>query len=487
MKEKTMTARAERQKAAAVRFGLALALLAGGASARAAGTSDGRGDAAPAAYRALWNDRLNADIDARIERHRKADAVVDGLPAGVEVRVEQVSHAFQFGSHIFNFDQLGRDDWNAQYRATFTNLWNAATVAFYWDRMEPAEGEIRYGAGPRDSAAFWKSVRGLPAKEKWERFPEYRRPAPDPVLDFLDAHGISAHGHPMVYPVFVAPWVTNGVDKAGLAARYERRIRQLGAHYGARVAQWDVVNETVDRTCSMAGPYHDKVVWGRRGLLVPDDYTFRCHQWAAEAFPAGVKFEVNDSWRPFYVPFIQSLVDRGAKVDVVGLQMHIFHAAESRKIAAGEPCLANGTDWRPEKQFEMLWALDTLKRPIHISEITIPAPDDTPEGEAVQARLVRDNYRLWFSWPSVCRITYWNLVDYTFHKESLASGLYAPDMRKKAAYAALDRLINHEWKTRLTKRADAAGRVSFRGFKGRYRLSWTDADGHRQERFVEVK
>ena len=106
----------------------------------------------PEGYRALWNDRVNAGIDERIEKYRKAGAVVDGIPAGVEVKIEQLTHAFQFGSHIFNFDQLGRDDWNAQYRATFTNLWNAATVAFYWDKMEVKEGEIRYAAGPRDSA-----------------------------------------------------------------------------------------------------------------------------------------------------------------------------------------------------------------------------------------------------------------------------------------------------------------------------------------------
>lgn len=458
--------------------------LVGGICLAALGLNAGE---APEGYRKLWTAEVNAGIDERIEKYRKADVVVEGLPAGADVRVEQVTHAFQFGSHIFNFDQLGRDDWNALYRATFTNLWNAATVAFYWDKMEAREGEIRYGAGPRDSAEFWKSVRGLSAKDKWERFPEYRRPAPDPVLDFLEANGLSVHGHPMIYPAFSAPWVTNGVDKAGLASRYERRIRQLGTHYGARLDQWDVVNETVDRSCSMAGPYHDKVVWGIPGLLVPEDYTFRCHAWAAEAFPPEVRLEMNDSWRSFYVPFVQSLINRGAKIDVIGLQMHIFRVDEARKIAAGEPCIANGTDWTPEAQFRMLWALDTLKRPIHISEITIPAPDDTPEGEETQARMIRDNYRLWFSWPSVYRITYWNLVDHTYHGEDLASGLYKSDMRKKKAYYALDRLINREWKTRLTVKADADGRVAFRGFKGRYQLSWTGVDGCAESRQADVR
>ena len=464
-----------KEKAMVLASGLLLSLMGGGAGN------------VPESYGKLWNVQVNAGIDERIEKYRKADVSVGGFGAGVEVWVEQQTHDFQFGSHIFNFDQLGRDDWNAQYRATFTNLWNAATVAFYWDKMEVREGEIRYAAGPRDSAEFWKSVKEESTKEKWERYPEYRRPAPDPVLNFLDANGISAHGHVMIYPVFTAPWVTNGVEKAGLAERYERRIRQLAEHYGSRLAQWDVVNETVDRSCSMAGPYHDKVVWRRPNHLVPDDYTFWCHKWAAESFPPEVKLEVNDSWRPFYAPFIRSLIDRGAKIDVVGLQMHIFGGEEARKIAAGEPCIANGTDWAPEAQFQMLWMLDTLKRPIHISEITIPAPDDTPEGEEIQARMIRDNYRLWFSWPSVYRITYWNLVDHTYHRENLSSGLYTFDMRKKRAYYVLDGLINHEWKTRLRVRADADGRIAFRGFKGRYRMSWKGVDGWTESKQVDVK
>ena len=39
-----------------------------------------------AAYRALWNDKLNAEIDARIEKHRKADA--DGKTATKVIEVK---------------------------------------------------------------------------------------------------------------------------------------------------------------------------------------------------------------------------------------------------------------------------------------------------------------------------------------------------------------------------------------------------------------
>ena len=441
--------------------------------------------ALPEAYSRMWNAELQTGIDERIEKYRKSDGVFDvPAPDGTEVMVEQISHEFQFGSHIFNFDQLGRDDWNDLYKATFTNLWNAATVPFYWNAMEPGEGAVRYGAALRDSASFWNSVGGMSAKEK-AQFTEYRRPAPDPILDFCEVNGISPHGHVIIYPPFHPAWTTNGVDAAALAGRYERRIRQLGAHYGARIPQWDVVNESVDRSCTMSGPFHDKVCWSRPALLVPEDYTFRCYKWAEAAFPHGVKFVVNDSWREIYVPFVQQLIDRGAKIDVVGIQMHIFSADDVRTIAAGKPCLANGTSWAPEDQITMLKKLDTLGRPIHLSEITIPAFDGSPEGWAQQARIARDNYRLWFSWPSIYRITWWNMVDYTYHKESLASGLYTKDMERKPVYYALDNLINHEWKTILTVRAHG-GKLSFRGFKGRYRLAWKDKYGIARDALVEL-
>lgn len=438
-------------------------------------------------YRALWNDEVNSAIDRRIEKYRKADWSGGGFPVGAEVAVEQISHDFQFGAQMFYFGQLGSAGRNAIYKSTFTNLFNAATIPLYWDKMEPQEGCIRYSAGLRDAETFWNAVADISVADKQRVFTEFRRPAPDMLLEFCEANGISPHGHVMIYPPYGPAWVTNGVDEAALAARYERRIRQLGEHYGARMSQWDVVNESVNRACKVGGPVDDKICWRRAWLPVPHDYTFRCYKWAESAFPDGVKMAINDSWRDIYVPFIKSLVDRGAKIDVVGIQMHIFGANEVRKIAAGEPCIANGTSWAPADQIDMLTRLDTLNRPIHVSEITIPGIDDSEAGQETQARLVRDNYRLWFSWPTVYRITWWNLVDYMFAKEYLASGLYTHDMRRKKAWFALDNLVNGEWKTRLSAKADGNGRVAFRGFRGHYRISWVDAAGKSISRTVHVK
>ena len=55
-------------------------------------------------------------------------------------------------------------------------------------------------------------------------------------------------------------------------------------------------------------------------------------------------------------------------------------------------------------------------------------------------------------------------------------------MEPKPAFYALNQLLNSEWKTRLELVPDADGNIKFRGFRGKYRISWTDSDGN--EKFM---
>src|SRR5574344_1250565 len=59
-------------------------------------------------YWDVWNADVQKKIDADIDANRKADAVVNvgQVKEGSEAAVEQMSHDFIFGAHIFNFDQL---------------------------------------------------------------------------------------------------------------------------------------------------------------------------------------------------------------------------------------------------------------------------------------------------------------------------------------------------------------------------------------------
>ena len=111
-------------------------------------------------YWMRWNEDVQNRIDRDIEANRKADGSfrVDGIPAGAEVKVEQTESEFIFGAHIFNFDQLGTDERNAKYKALYGTLFNSATIAFYWQTLEPEEGKPRFRAEYRDTADFWGSV-----------------------------------------------------------------------------------------------------------------------------------------------------------------------------------------------------------------------------------------------------------------------------------------------------------------------------------------
>ena len=60
-------------------------------------------------------------------------------------------------------------------------------------------------------------------------------------------------------------------------------------------------------------------------------------------------------------------------------------------------------------------------------------------------------------------------------------------MKKKPAYLALDELINREWRTSCEVKAKEGGVVRFRGFKGRYRLTWKSADGSEQSKLFDVR
>jgi len=61
------------------------------------------------AYWNIWNPKVQAKIDKDIEQNRKANAIVclQDVAAGSEVKIEQISHDFVFGAHIFNYNQLG--------------------------------------------------------------------------------------------------------------------------------------------------------------------------------------------------------------------------------------------------------------------------------------------------------------------------------------------------------------------------------------------
>lgn len=428
-----------------------------------------------AAYLELWNDSVQKRIDERIEKYRKADGQISlkNVKVGSRISIEQIGHDFLFGAHFFNFDQLG-SDFNEQYKALFGKLFNAATLSFYWDAYEPEPGQMRFHSTEKDEPEFWDKN-----EKPWDEL-TWRRPAPDRVMDYCEKHGIQMHGHPMIYLRTHPKWISKKPEDLDQVEKlFAKHIQEITSFAKGRIGSWDVVNESVD-------PVPGKP---RYGYLLPKDYTFKAYKQAEAEFPKSVKLIINDSWRDVYPIFIKDLLDRGAKIDMIGLQMHIFGSKPVEDVAAGKTVFPNGTSWKPADVEKYLTELDQFGKPIHLSEITIPAPGTDDRANAIQARITRDMYRLWFSWPSIYRITWWNVVDDCGYKgEPSKSGLFTRQMHPKTAFYVLHQLINHDWKTKIVLTADQPTiHYHFRGFKGTYRVRWIDGSGKEQEQIIAVR
>ncbi|MDD4017164.1 MAG: endo-1,4-beta-xylanase [Kiritimatiellae bacterium] len=454
------------------------------------------------AYWKLWNPDVQARIDRDIEQNRKADAALKlaGVPAGTEVKVEQLSHDFVFGAHIFNFNQLGTAERNRKYKELYGTLFNSATIAFYWKKFEPEPGKPRFKEAEQDTEAYWNSVKE-PKKE-----PHWRRPASDPVVAFCESKGIRLHGHTMIWgnrtwqhPEWIFERFCPADEKAKLNALgkngwrklspaqiaelapvytkeqkrlFGKRVTELIEHYGGRLQSWDVVNESAtdfSRGLMVPGDAVCKSAYG----LMPGDYTYEALRTADRLFPKSVKLNINDYLNnAAYTAQVKDLLDRGCRIDIMGSQMHLFDPQQCLDIAAGKPIESPDIVWK---------RMETLAQaglPLHLSEITITAPNNDERGQAIQATIARNLYRLWFSVKPMMGITWWNVVDDCGAPgEPSVSGIFSRDMEPKPAFHALDRLINGEWKTRLTVKAGEDGSVNFRGFKGRYRVTYTGTTG----------
>jgi GH35 family endo-1,4-beta-xylanase len=328
---------------------------------------------------------------------------------------------------------------NALWEARYQDLFNLTVVPFYWRDLEPEQGKPRYAA---DSP------------------PMHRRPPPDLVLDWCEANNITPKGHNLLWSSYLPDWLPRKPDEMIGPTRHH--FKEIAQRYDDRIPVWDVVNEALARRPeNPMPPDHLRWAYGLADTLFPNGKLF-------------VNETTGDSWVDFhreetpYCLMIQNLQLRGARVDGIGLQFHLFGFLE--QIVERHPQLLD-----PLYLLDVLDQYGTFDLPIHISEITVPAAGQVNDPERVQAELVRGLYRTWFSHPHVKAIVWWNLADGAAYRNEgqYRGGLLDEELAPKPAYEVLDQLINHEWKTRIS--TQAVDRMTFRGFYGRYevRTTWS--------------
>jgi len=405
-----------------------------------------------APWREYWRTK-RAECDAGIERIRKADASVvlrdrDGNAlADKPCKIRQLSSDFTWGCSGLLLGQLGET--NAVYEAKLSEFFNLVTTTFCLGVMEPEKGRYRFAD---DSGEVW------------------RRPPSDRVLSFARAHGMRMKGQPLVCDRWHPEWA-KGQTKEEAEAYYRDWFRRVAERYGKGVWYFDVVNEAFDAR-----------IRSRDFPLYQGDESLAFVDWAyAEAgkvFPRDCVLGINmgiaaTDWNAQgkrYRDLCARILSKGIRLDAIGFQFHLFTKGVGRDFVQLKK-------WHPDMLRHSYEEFSKLGRPLYINEITIPStilPGD--EGRALQAEVAEDLYRFWFSRPEIHGVTWWNLCDGAAwsNEDDVKGALLDERMGDKPVFKTLRRLITQEWRTTLSTRTDSAGRVAFRGFRGKYEADFGD-------------
>lgn len=398
-----------------------------------------------------------------IETYRKGNGRIkvvdkDGKPiVNAKLKLNQKSHEFRFGANLFMLDEMESAEKNEKYKKYFSDVFNMATLPFYWNTLEPERGKPRYA---KDSPKV------------------YRRPAPDLCMEFCEEHGIEPREHGLAYEHFFPKWLYDA-DVDEIKAELERRYAEISERYADRIPTIEVTNE-------MEWPK------GVTKFYDEPEYIEYCFKLAEKYFPnnqlcinEGTGLVWKDRCRATdkYYAYIEANMLKGARIDAIGMQYHLFNRREGHYDATRQTL-------DPMNLYKHLDLYSNFGKPIQITEVTVPSYSWEAEDEELQAETVEKLYSVWFSHPNVEQIIYWNLVDGYAHVWSpdptkvtasqgnmtagenyYHGGLLRFDMSPKPAYYKIKELLQEKWHTEAEVISDADGRADFRGFYGDYEVT----------------
>lgn len=380
--------------------------------------------------------------------HRKAIKTirlvdVSGNPvAGKEVGLKLTNHKFLFGNGIFDAIDVANKNGPADRLAfqeekldLFLDVFNQATLPFYWAMFEPEKGKPR--------------TQELRNTAQW-----------------LKERNISVKGHPLCWHTQTAPWLLDMSNEEILKAQFDRIERDVTDFKGL-IDTWDVINEVVIM------PIFDKYDNGITRISKDLSRVGIIKEMFAKTreFNPNATLLLNDFNTSInYEILIDGCLQAGVPIDAIGIQSHQHQGY-----------------WGREKLEQVLDRFSQFGLPIHFTENTLPSGhvmpaeivdlndyqipkwESTSEYEERQAKEVEEMYTVLFKHPLVESITNWSFSDDGAWLGAPA-GFVRKDNSPKPAYNTLKKLIKEDWSTTVSAKTDDQGIVSFEGFHGDYDL-----------------
>ena len=351
-----------------------------------------------------------------INQNRKGSGVIAVLDSignpisDISLIIELVDHDFLFGCNIYEFDKFKTEEENKIYKFRFKELFNFATIPFYWRYFEFKQGNPDYN---------------------------FR----DKIVEWCMENGIRMKGHALLYGhVSGIPTWSNGQPSPDLQKNHVTEIMNT---YKDNILFWEVVNEPFHYPeLSIDEPY----LWAQG--ISPKDYLI-----------------INDYWifADGFIPFFEFLKEKKNKMipySGIGIQAHApqdmaFPLSQVQTILDRYAIL--------DKDLYI-----TEFTPCSNGNLVTGSPWRGHWDEIQQADYAEKFYRICFAHPAVKGITWWDLSDqYSWLKDG---GLLRADLSPKPAFEALNKLINMEWHTLVEGKTDESGNLQFNGFYGLYNI-----------------
>ncbi|MCC6495686.1 MAG: endo-1,4-beta-xylanase [Propionibacteriaceae bacterium] len=389
-------------------------------------------------------------------RHRTARTLLTvrdaaGLPLrDTPIHIEQRRHAFAFGNIGFDLIPLANGDpevtrgvyGGASARLEvladlFLEVFNTATLPFYWRGFEPERG--RPDTARLSRAARWFADRDVAVK-----------------------------GHPLVWHTLAPTWLGSATADEVMAAVRSRITREV-ADFAGLIDTWDAINEVVILPEFTAEENPITRLAQREGRVGMVRLAFETAR-AANPRATLLLNDFNLSVR--YERLVADCLAAGIRIDALGLQSHMHQGY-----------------WGEERTAAVLDRFARFGLPLHWTETTLLSGDlmppeivdlndyqvaswpSTPAGEERQAEELVRHYTTLFAHPSVQAVTYWGLTDDGAWLGAPA-GLVRADGTQKPAYDELRRLVKGEWwLPRTGGRTDALGRVVLDAYLGDYAVT----------------